>query len=101
MQDSLEERSKVFWEVQIVRTITSLIAIAVYIGYVCIVKTNFVICMILALELVKVVVDIMWFYQGLEDFRMRRDLRTHRENSESGVCFLICKSSGRFVGVRA
>lgn len=69
-QDSPEARSKVFWEIQIVRTITSLISIAAYIGYVFIVDTNFVVCLVLTLEIFNVLVDITWFYQGLEDFRM-------------------------------
>ena len=69
-QDSPEARSKVFWEIQIVRTISSLFAIAVYIGYVYIVNTNFVVCLVLTLEIFNVLVDITWFYQGLEDFRL-------------------------------
>ena len=69
VQDSPEARSKVFWEIQIVRTISGLIAIAAYIVYVFVVNTNFVVCMVLTLEIFNTIVDITWFYQGLEDFR--------------------------------
>lgn len=70
VQDSVEERSKVFWEIQIVRTTSSLIAIAAYIIYVFVIDTNFVVTLIFVLEIFNVVVDISWFFQGLEDFRM-------------------------------
>lgn len=68
VQDSKTDTSRAFWEIQIIRTLSGLVSLCAYCAYVGIVKTNFVVCMILALEIVNVIVDVGWFFQGLENF---------------------------------
>lgn len=68
VQDNMEVRSRVFWEILIIRTLSSVIAIAAYIPYAFIVKSNLNICLIFSLEIVAVAVDINWFFQGIEEF---------------------------------
>ena len=68
VQDDRSERSKAFWEIQIIRTVSSAVAIGAYLIYTFVVQTNLIICLILALEILNVILDINWFFQGLEEF---------------------------------
>ena len=69
-QDSKYERSKVLWEVVIIRCIFTMAAITAWGLYVITQpKQNQLFLMILSIEILTVAVDVTWFFQGLEEFR--------------------------------
>ena len=68
VQDDAVSRSRLFREIFLIRLIMSLIALAGYSVYLALVKTDFTVNLIFALNIVNVVFDITWFFQGVEDF---------------------------------
>lgn len=69
VQNDKEERSRAFWEVFILRTITSIVTLLLYCGYVVLLGgENKLIFFILALNILNVIFDISWFFQGVEEF---------------------------------
>ena len=70
VQQEVEERSRAFWEVFIVRLLTSLITLAAYGIYVLVAvpQNELAVYLILALNIINVIFDISWFMQGLEEF---------------------------------
>ena len=68
VQDDKEAYSRVFYEIQIVRTLSTVVAMAAYLVYVFVVRSNFTVCLILTIEIFGVITDIGWFFQGLEEF---------------------------------
>lgn len=70
VQQETEERSRKFWEVFLVRLLTSAVTLAGYAVYVFlfIPEGQIVVYLILALNIVNVIFDISWFMQGLEEF---------------------------------
>ena len=69
VQDDIEKRSKVFWEIFILKTITLSISICIY--YFCFAINNeySLYYKILLLEILANIFDISWFFQGLENFK--------------------------------
>ena len=70
VQQEVEERSRAFWEVFIVRLLTSVITLGAYAIYaiVAVPQNELVVYLILALNILNVIFDISWFMQGLEEF---------------------------------
>ena len=69
-QNDKESRSRCFWEVFYLRIITSSIMLLAY-GFIvfCILDNGSrVIYVILALNILNVMIDITWFFQGMEEF---------------------------------
>lgn len=69
VQDDKEKRSKIFWEIIILRIITMSISMVIfYLTYIN--GTEYTMYYkILLLEMVSTCFDISWFFQGLEDFK--------------------------------
>lgn len=72
VQDNKYKRTKAFWEINIMRFVTILLAGIVY--YIFIIRNSKyqlyqVYCKILLLEIVAGAFDISWFFKGLEDFK--------------------------------
>ena len=67
VQENREKRSHVFWETKILQIITSLIVLLFYIPF-ALYQQNYIIYLILALNLLAVLVDVTWFFQGMEEF---------------------------------
>lgn len=67
-RNDIKERSRLFWEIELLSVITSLIMICGWIVVVCIQKQ--LIYLILTLNLVGTMADISWFYNGLEEFKI-------------------------------
>lgn len=69
VQDDVKKRTKVFYEIFILKTITLLISIFIY--YFCIVRNSDyeLYYKILLLEIFANIFDISWFFQGLENFK--------------------------------
>jgi O-antigen/teichoic acid export membrane protein len=68
-QKDIEERSRAFWEVFLLRLITSSITLVAYgIFIIFFLKENQLIYIILALNIINIVFDVSWFFQGIEEF---------------------------------
>lgn len=67
-QSNKEERSKCFWEIFTLRLTTSLITLLAYVIYTIFINENRLIYSLLAINIISVIFDITWFYQGLEEF---------------------------------
>lgn len=70
VQGDINERSKAFWEVFIIRLVTTFITLGAYAAYIFILvpESQFKIFLILLLNIINVIFDITWFLQGLEEF---------------------------------
>ena len=67
------ERSQKFWEVFILRLTTSAITLVAYAIFTFVIVgkakgTEFVIYVILSLNIINIVTDVTWFFQGMEEF---------------------------------
>ncbi|SET25723.1 Membrane protein involved in the export of O-antigen and teichoic acid [Pseudobutyrivibrio sp. C4] len=67
VQDNKEKRSQVFWETKILEIITSSIAIGIYIIFSLTVANN-IIYYICTFEILAILVNVTWFFQGIEEF---------------------------------
>ena len=69
VQTDKEARSRVFWEVFILRVLTSIVTLLFYGGYIVLFGgENKLIFLLLSLNILNVVFDISWFLQGVEEF---------------------------------
>ena len=67
-QDDSYRRSVIFWEILILRIITTIITSIVYIIYIS--NSNFfIIGIVQIMYIFSIVFDITWFFQGMEDFK--------------------------------
>lgn len=69
VQNDKEGRSRVFWETFLFRTIMVLVTLIFYGIYLFYTKENLIIYIVLTLNLINIIFDITWFYQGLEEFK--------------------------------
>lgn len=69
LQDNLEERTKRFWDIFLLRVITSSIALAIYMVYAVVIAADKWIAVIQSIYIVAVMFDIAWYFQGLEEFK--------------------------------
>jgi O-antigen/teichoic acid export membrane protein len=69
-RDSVEDRSRVFWETQLFRIIATTAVSAVYLLFAFFIadKESSILYYVYAIQLVGVAVDIVWFFQGMEEF---------------------------------
>ena len=69
LQTEAEGRSRQFWEIFLVRLITTLVSALFYIIYVFVlVPDNAIVALIFGIQLLGTIVDISWFFQGMEEF---------------------------------
>ena len=68
-QDDKDKKSKIFFELQIIKLVTMVISIIIY--YLCFCRTgeNALYYQILLITLLSNIIDITWFFQGMEDFQ--------------------------------
>ena len=69
VQHEKEKRNKVFWELVILRIITVSISLLVYFFSLASHGTYALIFSIMSLDVLASMVDISWFFQGIEDFK--------------------------------
>lgn len=69
MQDDRERRSRTFWEIIILRAITVSIALAVFCAIFVTEGKNRILYAIQIVDIVANMLDISWFFQGMEDFK--------------------------------
>lgn len=68
VKNSLIDRSKKFWSIQIIKTICTLLVSIFYIAF-SLNNANKVLLLILTFHLINVPLNIGWFYQGTEKFK--------------------------------
>lgn len=69
LQDNVEERSRRFWDIFLLRVILSSISLSLYLIYVCFSAENKIIALIQGIYILGAMFDISWFFQGLEEFK--------------------------------
>ncbi len=69
-QKDKEARSRAFWEIFLFRTMTSLLTLVVYAGYLFLFasESSRTLYALLSLNILNVVFDVSWFMQGMEEF---------------------------------
>ena len=67
-QDDKAEYSRIFWEIEVMRVVCSIISLLVLCGYIFKFGRNPVVLLILSFNVVNVFFDISWLYMGLEKF---------------------------------
>ena len=78
------EMVKTFWEIQIVRTISILVATAIFFAYLLIFAKYKWYMLLQFINLVAVAFDVSWFFQGIENFKI-----TFVRNTIIKLCFII------------
>lgn len=61
--------SRIFWEVQFLRIFLVVLSLVFYFVFVCAMDDNVLIYIVQALNILAVLFDISWFFQGLEEFK--------------------------------
>ena len=84
-QNTESERSKIFYELLIVRLITMSISILFFVLSVCRNEKYGLLYRIESLELIAAAIDITWFFQGLEEFK-----KIVIRNSIVKICGVVC-----------
>ncbi|MBR5227162.1 MAG: flippase [Clostridia bacterium] len=69
VQNDIDKRSKVFWELNIIKSCTIFISTIVFFFTFCIKGEYTMYYKILILELIATLLDITWFFQGIENFK--------------------------------
>ena len=67
VQEDREKRSIIFWETNIIELVATLISIVVYVIF-SLTHSNWQLYIVLVFNLLAVIVNISWFFQGLEEF---------------------------------
>lgn len=68
-QNDPKKRTKAFWEIIGIRTVTLLISSAIYIVFITVVGEYQTYYKILILEMIGAFFEISWFFKGVEDFK--------------------------------
>ena len=84
-RDNIKERSKLFWEVELLTIFTSIISIILWLIVVIIYKQYQIYLLILTLNLINTMLDISWFYSGIEEFKY-----TVTKNAICKIIGVIC-----------
>lgn len=67
LQDSKKKRSIIFWNTKILQVCTAVIALIIYLGFSVSIAQP-AIYLMLSFNILAVLVDVTWFFQGLEEF---------------------------------
>lgn len=66
-QDNKQMRTKVFWEVKLLQAMTSVFCFVAYLGFSAF-QENSILYLICGVNILNLVFDVSWFYQGMEEF---------------------------------
>ena len=89
---NIEETSRVFFEMLIFRTITMGVALFVYFFYVYMSGVDITLSLIVGLQIINCAVDISWFYQGNEEFKITAIVSTLYRVLSAVCIFTLVKS---------
>lgn len=67
VREDIKERTRVFWETKLLEIVTGTIAVFIYIPFM-LHQSDRILYLILIFNLLGVLIDVTWFYQGLEEF---------------------------------
>ena len=67
VQEDHAKRTQIFWETKLLQVITSVSVLGIYFGF-SLFQQNKVIYLILSFNIIAVLVDVVWFFQGMEEF---------------------------------
>ena len=81
-KDDILQRSKSFFEILLMRCITTVTMLVLFYTFIVLQVSNNVLYMIASIEIILVMFDISWLYQGVEDFKLLT------------ICNGICKIIG-------
>ncbi len=70
LQDREDERSKVFWEIEVIRIVSTILCTIIYLSLFCFQGTYFAVYLILVQEVIATGIDISWLYMGMENFKI-------------------------------
>ena len=73
VQENRKARSIIFWETNIIELIASTLCIAIYVVF-SFMQVNRNMYLVLVLNLLSVVFNISWFFQGMEEFGDRKSV---------------------------
>lgn len=85
VRDNQEVLSKTFWSIYMMQFIMSMIVLFIYSGYVVLLAQNRMMAIIQIIYLISVMMDINWFFFGIEQFRL-----TVTRNSIVKILNVIC-----------
>lgn len=69
LQEDAQGRSRKFWEIFLLRLITTAVSAAFYLVYLFVlVPDNAIVALIFGVQLLGTIVDVSWFFQGMEEF---------------------------------
>ena len=95
LQEDKEGRSRAFWEIFLLRFLTTAVTMGAYIGYAFLfAEENLYITLILGLNVLNVVFDITWFMQGMEEFGKTALRSIFFRLLSVGAIFLFVKDGG-------
>lgn len=69
-RDNRKAMSKEFWNIYFFQFLCAIAVCAIYLGYCLLVSSNFLVSFILILYVISSGLDITWFYQGMEEFKL-------------------------------
>lgn len=85
VQNDKEKRSIVFWEIVLLRIITMIISITIFLFTYANYGDYKIYYRILIIELISQCIDISWFFHGLEEFK-----KTVTRNAIVKIIFIVC-----------
>ena len=69
VRDSKEKLSQTFWEIQIIKTLTTLFSYSIFVIFMMVYTHNRIYMWAQSINLISVAFDISWLYMGIEDFK--------------------------------
>ena len=94
VQSDVQKRTKVFWEIEIIRIVLTLLSAIVFWCVFAGNGENFVVYRILTLEIVASAFDISWFFRGIENFRLTVFRSSLMKLSGIAFVFIFVKKPG-------
>lgn len=92
VQTDMYSRSKVFWEIVIIRAITTIIILPIYLLVALEYREYSSLLLWMSLYLFANIMDVSWFFQGLEDFKKTAIRSVGVKIIGAGLIFLIIKN---------
>lgn len=94
VRDNKDKLSKVFWSIYLLQLIMGIIMIILYIGFVLVFNNHYkIVALIQSLFIVSAMLDINWFFFGMEEFKKTITRNTFVKIGNALLVFLLVKSS--------
>lgn len=94
VQDNLEKRSRIFWEIYCMQMFAFLICISFYLVYSLVFSTYTTVALLQIILVLSALFDINWFFFGLEKFKLTVIRNTIVKTITVLLVFLFVKDSG-------